>query len=225
MKNLGYRRESNPGLLALATSTLTTQLRATGFSHQYSNHSATTTLNFQDLHIFPLYCGVVPLAAVSYSTDHQLCAVRTPFQCWLKTPPPPERSHNLWIEKALIITIIKFWPFIQTRLKLGQNLIIVMIKSFQSTNCGSYLEGEVFPSRHRKGALTAHNWWSVEYKIAASGTTQQYKGKMWRSWKSKVVVAQWLEHWWLNPVVLGSIPGDNQDFCFFFFPLLFSRPL
>ena len=25
---------------------------------------------------------------------------------------------------------------------------------------------------------TAHNWWSVEYKTAASGTTQQYKGKM-----------------------------------------------
>ena len=100
------------------------------------------------------------------------------------------------------------------------------------------------------------NWWSVEYDTAANGTTQQYKGKMWRSWKSRVVLAQWikshtqlvmswlicvhfdnifisqfscipfpaqwLEHWWLKPVALGSIPGD-QDFSFF--PLLFSRPL
>ncbi len=32
--------------------------------------------------------------------------------------------------------------------------------------------------RHRKGVLMAHNWWSVEYETAASGTTQQYKGKM-----------------------------------------------
>ncbi len=32
--------------------------------------------------------------------------------------------------------------------------------------------------RHQKGVLTAHNWWSVEYETAASGTTQQYKGKM-----------------------------------------------
>ncbi len=32
--------------------------------------------------------------------------------------------------------------------------------------------------QHRKGVLTAHNWWSVEYETAASGTTQQYKGKM-----------------------------------------------
>ncbi len=23
----------------------------------------------------------------------------------------------------------------------------------------------------------AHNWWSVEYETAASGTAQQYKGK------------------------------------------------
>ncbi len=34
------------------------------------------------------------LSAVSYSTDHQLCAIRTPFQCRPETPPPPERSHN-----------------------------------------------------------------------------------------------------------------------------------
>ena len=27
--------------------------------------------------------------------------------------------------------------------------------------------------RHRKGVLTAHNWWSVEYETAASGNTQQ----------------------------------------------------
>ncbi len=41
------------------------------------------------------------------------------------------------------------------------------------------------------------------------------------SWKSRVVVAQWLEHWWLKPVDLGSIPGDDLDFHFFsfaFFP-------
>ncbi len=73
--------------------------------------------------------------------------------------------------------------------------------------------------RHQKGVLTAHNWWSVEYETAASGATQQYKGKIWRSWRSRVVVAQWLEHWWLKPVALGSIPGDYQDF--HFFPLLF----
>ncbi len=39
------------------------------------------------------------------------------------------------------------------------------------------VEGGV-SGRHRKGVLTAHDWWSVEYKTAASGTTQQYKGKM-----------------------------------------------
>ncbi len=32
--------------------------RATGFSDQYSNHWATTTLDFQDFHILPLYCWV-----------------------------------------------------------------------------------------------------------------------------------------------------------------------
>ncbi len=58
-------------------------------SHQCSNHWAMTTHDFQDLHTFPLYCWVVPLAAVSYSADHQLCAVRTPYRCRLETPPPP----------------------------------------------------------------------------------------------------------------------------------------
>ncbi len=38
--------------------------------------------------------------------------------------------------------------------------------------------GEGVSCRHRKGVLTAHNWWSVEYDTAASGTTQQNKGKM-----------------------------------------------
>ena len=47
---------------------------------------------------------------------------------------------------------------------------------------------------------------------------------MWRSWKSWVVGTQWLEHWWLKPVVLGSIPRQQLRF-FHIFPLLFSRPL
>ncbi len=68
----------------------------------------------------------------------------------------------------------------------------------------------------------SHQCWSVEYETAASGTTQQYKGKMWRSWKSWVVIAQWLEHWWLKPVVLGSIPQKQlrffSHFSFAFFP-------
>ncbi len=77
--------------------------------------------------------------------------------------------------------------------------------------------------RHQKGVLTAHNWWSVEYETAASGTTtQQYKGKMWRSWKSRVVISQWLEHWWLKPVALGSILETTKIFQFF--QLLFSSP-
>ncbi len=33
-------------------------------------------------------------------------------------------------------------------------------------------------NRYRKGVLTAHNWWSIEYETAASSTTQQYKGKI-----------------------------------------------
>ena len=112
--------------------------RTTSFSHQCSNHWATTTNDFQDINLLPLYCWVVLLVVVSYSTDNQLCAVRTP---------------------------------------------IVTIKPFQSTNYGF--------SRHREGVLMAHNWWFVEYETAGSGTTQQYKGNMWESWKSWVVVAQW----------------------------------
>ncbi len=45
----------------------------------------------------------------------------------------------------------------------GQNLI-----TFQSTNYDSSPEGEVFPV-NTEGCSTAHNWWSVEYKTAASG--------------------------------------------------------
>ncbi len=41
--------------------------RATGFSHQCSNHWATTNLDFQDSHIFPLYCWV---AGVSQTTNY-----------------------------------------------------------------------------------------------------------------------------------------------------------
>ncbi len=55
MKNLGRCRESNQG----------PQLRQLSTSKTFT--------------IFPLYGQVVPIAAVSYSTDHQLCAVRTPF--------------------------------------------------------------------------------------------------------------------------------------------------
>ena len=62
--------------------------RATDFSHECSNHCAMTTLYFQGLHIFfPFYWWVVLLAAISYSTDYQLCAVRTPFRCRPQTPP------------------------------------------------------------------------------------------------------------------------------------------
>ncbi len=56
--------ESNPGALALATSALTIELR-----------QPTTSMTFT----FYLYTVALPLAAVSYSTDHQLCAIRTHF--------------------------------------------------------------------------------------------------------------------------------------------------
>ena len=68
----------------------------------------------------------------------------------------------------------------------------------------------------------AHNWWSVEYESAASGTTQQYKVKVWRFWKSRVV-SHWLKHWWLKPVVQSSIPR-RQLRLLHIFPLLFSSP-
>ncbi len=80
------------------------------------------------------------------------------------------------------------------------------------------VEGGV-SGRHQKGVLTAPNWWSVEYETAASGTTQQYKGKMRRSCKSRVVVVQWLEHWWLKPMV--RTPATIKNFShlsFAFFP-------
>ena len=101
----------------------------------------------------------------------------------------------------------------------GENLIIVMIKPFQIHKLW-LLSGRGVSGLLPKGVLTAHNWWSVEYATAASSTTQQYKGKTWRSWKSRVVVAQCLEHWWLKPVDLGSIPSDDQDFTFFSFAFL-----
>ncbi len=40
-----------------------------------------------------------------------------------------------------------------------------------------------------------------------------------------VVVAQWLEHWWLKPVALGSIAGDEQDFSLLFSFAFFQTPL
>ncbi len=180
----------NTGPLALATSALITD---------------TTTLDFQDLHIFPLYCWIIPLAAVTYLTDH-LFGV--------------DQEHLLLWRGAIICgTIIKFWPFIYTRLKLShlkgsgkkkqrkmwlknfffnfslcflQNPIrweifnLVCMKR-QNLNCddkafssyGSSLEGEVFLVDTEK-VFWRHNWWSVEYETAASGTTQQYKGKMCR---------------------------------------------
>ncbi len=59
----------------------------------------------------------------------------------------------------------------------GSELETVMIKPFQSTNYGSSPEGEVFLINTER-CSTAHNWWSVKYETAASGTTQHYKGKM-----------------------------------------------
>ena len=58
----------------------------------------------------------------------------------------------------------------------GQNLIIVMIKAFSIHKLWLLSRGGGVSSRHWKGVLTAHNWWSVEYETAASGTPQ-YKGK------------------------------------------------
>ncbi len=106
----------------------------------------------------------------------------------------------------------------------GQNLIIVMLKAFSIHKLWLLSRGGGVSSRHQKGVLTAHNWWSVEYETAASGTTQQYKGKMWESWKSRVVIAQWLEHRWLKLVALGSNPWRQLRF-FHIFRLLFFRPL
>ena len=66
-----------------------------GFSHQCSSHWPTTTHEFQDPHILPLYLLLCSNVYCSlYSTDHQLCAVRTPFWYRMETPPLPERSHN-----------------------------------------------------------------------------------------------------------------------------------
>ena len=147
------------------------------------------------------------LSSTSYSTDYQLCAIRTPFRCQRVTPPPPERSPYLWIKK-------KFWPIIKTRLK-GQNLIIVMLKRFRSTDYGSSLEGEVFQVDTEKvfwrhiisGLLTA-----------TRGTTQQYKRKIWWSWKSRVVIAKEL-------VTLGSNPRATTKIFSHFSFAFFQTPL
>ncbi len=142
-KALVVAGDSNPGPLALATSALTTEVQQPSTSKIFT---------------FTFILLSSTLAAVLYSTDHQLSALRTPFRCQPETPPPPERSHSVnW--KGFILTIIKFLPFIKTRFKL----------------------------LHLKGA----------------GIKQRKNVK-------KVVVAQWLEHWWLKsqwPWV--RIPDDN----------------
>ncbi len=83
--------------------------------------------------------------------------------------------------------------------------------------------GRGVSGRHRQGVLTAHNWCSVEYETAASGTTQQYKKKCKCIGSRGVVIGQWLEYRWLKVVALGLIPSSNQDFSFFFF-VFFSDP-
>ncbi len=54
----------------------------------------------------------------------------------------------------------------------------MMIKPFQNHKLWLLSGGGGVSGRHRKGVLTAHNWWFVEYETAASCTAQQYKGKM-----------------------------------------------
>ncbi len=66
--------------------------------------------------------------------------------------------------------------------------------------------GKGVSGRHRIGVLMAHTWWLLSRRLRHCSTTQQYKGKLCEAWKSWVVVAQWLEHWWLKPEALGSIP-------------------
>ncbi len=63
-----------------------------------------------------------------------------------------------------------------------------------------------------------NNWWSVKQPVVLLNS--RYKSRMWRSWKLWVVQAQWPEHWWLKPGVLGSFPWQQQRFftfclCFF----------
>ncbi len=53
----------------------------------------------------------------------------------------------------------------------GQYLIIVMIKPFKST-MAPLQRKSCIRSTHVNDFLIAHNWWSVEYENAASGTTQ-----------------------------------------------------
>ncbi len=43
--------------------------------------------------------------------------------------------------------------------------------------------------------------------------------------RSRVVVAQWLEHWWLKPVALGSNPGRQLRFSHIFTLFFFQTPL
>ncbi len=96
----------------------------------------------------------------------------------------------------------------------GQNLIIVMIKAFSIHKLwllsrGGGVSTEKVFWRHIIGGL-------LRTKLQQA-VLHSIKEKIWRSWKLRVVVAQWLEYWWLKPVSLGSIPGDNQYFSFFSF--------
>ncbi len=66
----------------------------------------------------------------------------------------------------------------QSSLYEGSELDNCDVKAFLIHKLWLLSGGEGVSGRHRKGALTAHNWWSVEYETTASSTTQQYKGKM-----------------------------------------------
>ncbi len=79
--------------------------RATGFSHQCSNHWATTTLDFQDSHIFSFILLSSTACCSLVLNRPPIITIRTPFRCQRETPPPPERSHNLWIKKGFNSTI------------------------------------------------------------------------------------------------------------------------
>ena len=104
--------DSNPGSLALATNAVTTELwqPSTSKTHTFflytieyyrllKSHTQQTTNYVPSVHLF----GVSP-----------------------EIPPPPEWSHNLWIKKGFNIIIIKFWPFIKTRLTLSTRVWFIM---------------------------------------------------------------------------------------------------
>ncbi len=75
--------------------------------------------------------------------------------------------------------------------------------------------------RHRKGVLTAHNWWSVEYETAASGTTQQYTGKNVKVLEVEGCCSSQVR----ILVVKASAPGFESPVTTKIFPWLFSRSL